>query len=108
MVFFRPSTSTACCAPDGFTAFITTNSIKDGDIRKDGLEQMLAQGGAINLAVRGIKWPGRAKLIVSLVAMHKGEWSGKRVLDSREVPLINAYFEDSLDTGEPRPIYAKC
>ncbi|MGH8058746.1 MAG: Eco57I restriction-modification methylase domain-containing protein, partial [Candidatus Entotheonellia bacterium] len=58
--------------PGGFTAFITTNSIKDGDIRKDGLEQVLAQGGAINFAVRGIKWPGRANLVVSLVAIHKG------------------------------------
>lgn len=43
--------------PGGFAAFITTNSIKDGDIRKDGLEQVLAQGGAINMAVHGIKWP---------------------------------------------------
>jgi hypothetical protein len=41
---------------DGFTAFITTNSIRDGDIRKDGLEQILVQGGEINMAVRGIKW----------------------------------------------------
>lgn len=90
--------------PSGFTAFITTNSIKDGDIRKDGLEQVLAQGGAINMAVRGIKWPGRANLVVSLVALHKGEWLGKRVLDGRNVPIINAYFEDSADAGEPKPL----
>lgn len=87
--------------PSGFTAFITTNSIKDGDIRKDGLEQVLAQGGAINMAVRGIKWPGRAKLVVALVALHKGEWRGKRVLDGKEVPVINSYFEDSEDIGAP-------
>ena len=87
--------------PSGFTAFITTNSIKDGDIRKDGLEQVLAQGGAINMAVRGIKWPGRAKLVVALVALHRGEWYGKRVLDGKKVPVISAYFEDSLDDGEP-------
>ena len=47
--------------PGGVAAFITTNSIKDGDIRKDGLEQVLAQDGAINFAVRGIKWPGRCQ-----------------------------------------------
>ena len=88
----------------GFTAFITTNSIKDGDIRKDGLEQVLAQGGAINFAVRGIKWPGRANLVVSLVALHKGEWHGKRVLDGKEVPVISAYFEDNLDLGDPLPL----
>ncbi len=85
--------------PGGFTAFITTNSIKDGSIREDGLEQVLAQGGSINFAVRGIKWPGLAKIIVSLVALHKGEWRGKRVLDSLEVTQINAYLEDS-DSGE--------
>lgn len=90
--------------PGGFTAFITTNSIKDGDIRKDGLEQVLAQGGAINMAVRGIKWPGLAKLVVSLVALHKGEWRGKRMLDGKEVSVINTYFEDSEDVGEPKAL----
>lgn len=91
--------------PQGFTAFITTNSIKDGDIRKDGLEQVLAQGGAINMAVRGIKWPGRANLVVSLVALHKGKWLGrKNVLDGRDVPIINAYFEGSADAGEPKSL----
>ncbi len=87
--------------PGGFTAFITTNSIKDGDIRKDGLEQVIARGGTINFAVRGIKWPGRAHLVVSLVALYRGEWRGKRVLDGKGVPVISAYFEDTEDAGEP-------
>jgi len=87
--------------PGGFAAFITTNSIKDGDVRKDGLEQVLAQGGAINFAVRGIKWPGRANLVVSLVSLHRGEWRGKRVLDGKEVSIISAYFEDQQDAGAP-------
>lgn len=87
--------------PGGFTAFITTNSIKDGDIRRDSLEQILAQGGAINFAVRGVKWPGRAKLVVSLAAIHKGEWRGKRFLDGKETDYISAYFEAGLDAGEP-------
>lgn len=90
--------------PGGFTSFITTNSIKDGDIRKDGLEQVLAQQGAINFAVRGIKWPGHANLVVSLVAIHRGDWRGKRVLDGREVPVISAHFEDHLDLGPAKPL----
>jgi hypothetical protein len=88
--------------PGGFTAFITTNSIKDGDIRKDGLEQVLAHGGTINMAVRGIKWPGRANLVVSLVALHRGYWPGRRLLDGKEVRIISTYFEDSEDAGEPK------
>jgi gamma-glutamylcyclotransferase (GGCT)/AIG2-like uncharacterized protein YtfP len=88
--------------PNGFTAFITTNSIKDGDVRKDGLEQVLVNGGSINFAVRGIKWPGRANLVVSLVALHKGQWDGESVLDGRRVPAISAFLEDNQDSGEPK------
>lgn len=87
--------------PGGFTAFITTNSIKDGDIRKDGLEQVLAQGGTINFAVRAIKWPGRANVLVSIISLHNGAWQGKRVLDGKEVPVISAYLDDSLDSSDP-------
>ncbi len=90
--------------PGGFTAFITTNSIKDGDVRRDGLEQVLLQDGAINMAVRGIKWPGRANLVVSLVGLHKGKWEGRRVLDGKDTQFISAYFEDSRDQGEPKSI----
>ena len=36
----------------GFAAIITTNSIVDGDVRKDGLEQIVAAGAQINMAVR--------------------------------------------------------
>jgi hypothetical protein len=86
--------------PGGLTAFITTNSIKDGDLRKDGLEQVLAASGSINFAIRGIKWPGRANLVVSLVSIYKGPWSGKRYLDGKEVAFISSYFEDHADLSE--------
>lgn len=89
---------------NGFTAFITTNSIKDGDIRKDGLEQVLAEDGSINYVTRGIKWPGRANLIISLVAIHKGIWKGLRLLDGKSVLEISAYFEDRIDVGAPEPL----
>ena len=56
----------------GFTALITTNSIVDGDVRKDGLEQIVAADAQINMAIRGMKWPGTANLVVSLLAVHKG------------------------------------
>ena len=69
----------------GFASFITTNSIKDGDIRKDSLDQVIIQNGSINFVVRGVKWPGRAKLIVSLVGIHNGLWNRKCFLDNREV-----------------------
>jgi hypothetical protein len=92
--------------PGGFTAFITTNSIKDGDVRKDGLDRVVCDGGEINMAVRGIKWPGRANLVVSLVAIHKGKWNRRRSLDGRDVELINAFFEESAIGGDPASLSA--
>lgn len=85
----------------GFTAFITTNSIKDGDIRKDGLDEIQSSGGTINFAVRNIKWPGRANLIVSEIAIHKGVWSGIKILDGANVEQINTYLENSDSVRDP-------
>lgn len=84
----------ALLKPGSFTAFITTNSIKDGAIREDGLEQLLASGGEINMAVRAIKWPGRANVFVSLVAIHKGTWPGPRFLDGQSVQFISAHLDE--------------
>jgi methylase of polypeptide subunit release factors len=87
--------------PGGYTAFITTNSIRDGDVRKDGLEQVMAQGGKIAMAVRGVKWPGRANLVVSLVVIRHGALAMKPVLDGRVVDTISAYLEDAEPEVEP-------
>ena len=88
----------------GFTAIITTNSIVDGDVRKDGLEQVVAAGAQINMAMRGIRWPGTANLVVSLLALHKGEWNGPRMLDNQPVEMINAFFEEGESRGAPNSI----
>ena len=87
--------------PGGFTAFITTNSIKDGDVRKDSLDQILHKGGAINFAVRSVKWPGRANLVVSLVGIYKGKLGVRCFIDNREVHFINTFFDDCVDFGAP-------
>lgn len=88
----------------GFTAIITTNSIVDGDVRKDGLEQVVATGGQINMAVRGMKWPGTANLVVSLLAVRKGEWDGIKMLDNEPVGQINTFFEEEEELEGPDTI----
>lgn len=85
----------------GFTSIITTNSIVDGDVRKDGLEQVVASGSDINMAIRGMKWPGTANLVVSLLALYKGQWDGQKMLGGRRVERINTFFEDAEELGEP-------
>lgn len=85
----------------GYTAFITTNSIKDGDNRRDGLEQVMNQGGEINMAVRGRRWPGLANVVVSLLSIHKGPYVGKHFLDEKEVSFINAFLEEGARVDDP-------
>lgn len=97
--------------PGGFVALITTNSIKDGDVRTDGLEYLLgAQAnppGSLVFVTNGTRWPGAANLYVSLFSLFKGPWEPKeRVLDGRSVAFISAMFEDYQDAGKPRPLKA--
>lgn len=85
----------------GFISIITTNSIKDGDVRRDGLEQILKGGGNIVMAVRAVKWPGKANLTVSLLSVVKGTWGPRRYLDGRPVPHISDFLDDDQEVSEP-------
>jgi hypothetical protein len=90
--------------PGGFMSFLTTNSIKDGDVRKDGIAQVISTGGEISFAARNIKWPGRANLTISMLTVHKGPWSGDKILDGRTVAVISPFLDDSDDEGAPARI----
>ncbi len=89
---------------NGFAAVITTNSIKDGRVRKDGLEQIVLTGSEINMAIRNIKWPGTANLVVSLLAFYKGIWRGLKFLDNSKVEFINTYLEDNIIQPKPQKL----
>jgi hypothetical protein len=88
----------------GFSGVITTNSIADGDIGRDGLKQILEQNGTIVMAVRAIKWPGKASLYVSLLSVYKGDWESCRVLDNHKVEYISSLFEEYEDLGDPEKL----
>ncbi len=90
--------------PTGFMALITTNSVIDSDIRRDGLMQLLESGGRINMAVRGVKWSGTANLVVSEFSISKSHYHHFCVLDGKVVEMINAFFEDGSQTADPLSI----
>jgi len=89
---------------DCFASIITTNSIGDGKNRRNGLAQIVSAGGEINMAIRGMKWPGAANLVVSTLAIHKGEWKGLKMLDNQMAETINTYFEEDEEFDEPNVI----
>jgi hypothetical protein len=82
----------------GVFGLIATNTIGQGDTRTTGLTAILSAGGAIARAVRRLKWPGEAAVVVSVVHVASGPVDTP-VLDDRPVRRISAYLvEGDLDT----------
>ena len=78
----------------GYFSFISTNTISQGDTREGALGTLLVKGGRISFAIRSIRWPGRAAVQVSLVAVTKRDITSA-VLDNRCVDTINSYLDES-------------
>lgn len=85
---------------------LATNTIAQGGTREGGLQVIEQAGGNIVMAVRSRPWPGAAAVEVSLAAIHKGPWTGHRVLDGKTVPYISTYFDDQMTIGNPHPLAA--
>lgn len=87
---------------DGCFGFIATNTIGQGDTRATGLAAILRSGGSICRAVRRLRWPGEAAVVVSVVHMLKGSVLSP-VVDGRNVPRISAYLvQGDLDESPAR------
>lgn len=104
LVVFFVRRINALISEKGFAAFITTNSIREGDTRKDSLEQIVNGGTTINFAQRNIKWPGLANLIVSLIGFHRGDWNADKQLDGNSVGFISPHLDDQETVGEPQSL----
>jgi hypothetical protein len=83
----------------GVFGLIATNTIGQGDTRASGLTTILAKGGTIMRAIRRVKWPGEAAVMVSVVHIVKGR-TVTAVLDGRRAQRVSAYLvEGDLDTS---------
>ncbi|UAM98011.1 N-6 DNA methylase [Polaribacter litorisediminis] len=85
----------------GFQSLISTNTIAQGNARTDGLVIIKEKGGAINYAVKSMKWPGLAAVEVALVTIFKGKWIKTLVLDQKKVEYITTYLDNQEFLGEP-------
>lgn len=81
---------------NAFFSVITTNSVYQGDSRESSLDVIYKKGGQINFAIRSIKWPGQAKLIVSLISILKGNRSTDYYLDGKKENYISQYLDTSV------------
>src|ERR1035438_2761821 len=74
----------------GGTGLIVTNSIGEGDTLLVGLEKLSTAGIRITRAISSTVWPGSAAVLIALVWVKKGGWSGSHVLNDVEVSSISS------------------
>ncbi len=86
---------------DGTFGLLATKTIAQGDSRSGGLGWICRHGGTIYAARRRFRWPGLAKVRVSVVHVSKGTMSGPFVLDTHIVPCITAYLFHRGGSDEP-------
>ena len=85
----------------GNLGLIATNTIAQGDTRSTGLRWICTHGGEIYDATRRLPWPGLAAVIVSVLHLHRGEWTGQRTLDGAEVSAISAFLAEGSAHEDP-------
>jgi hypothetical protein len=91
----------ALARPHGVFGLLATNTIAQGDTREVGLEQITNDGGTIYTAIRSMKWPGTAKLEVSVAHIVNGEWEADCELEGVTVNQITAFLDDGVASGNP-------
>ena len=77
---------------DGSLGLIATNTIAQGDTRASGLRWICKHGGEIYRARRRVRWPGLAAVVVSVIHIVKGRFSGVKSLDNEAVDRITAFL----------------
>ena len=76
----------------GAFGLIATNTIAQGDTRSSGLRWICQHGGEIYRTTKRIKWPGDAAVVVSVLHLAKGTFSGAKFLDGSPADNITAFL----------------
>ena len=87
----------------GSFGLIATNTIGQGDTRETGLCSIIMSGGAIAHAIKRLKWPGEAAVVVSVVHVVKGEAIAP-TLDGRLVQRVSAYVVQGQKDDAPNSL----
>jgi len=90
----------------GTIGLVTTNTIAQGDTRESGLKWLCTHDGMIYHALRRLKWPGVAAVVVSVVHVAKDQSELVCFLDGKEVPQITAFLFHDGGHESPKKLVA--
>ncbi len=90
----------------GAFGLIATNTIGQGDTRASGLRWICNNGGEIFDARRRVKWPGLAAVVVSVVHVVKGVFSGTKRLNGGKVENVTAFLFHRGGNDDPTRLAA--
>ena len=99
--FFRRSFS--LLRQNACLGLIATNTIAQGHTRRSGLQWICNNGGDIYRVIRRRPWPGLASVVVSMVHIVRGSFSGTRVIDDgQQVNRITAFLFHRGNHDDPQ------
>jgi hypothetical protein len=90
----------------GCLGLIATNTIAQGDTREGGLAPILRQGGTIYSAIRRLRWPGEAAVVVSWLHICKGDKPMEATLDGKRVRRVSAFLLEGETDESPARLSA--
>lgn len=90
----------------GTFGLIATKSISKGETRKTGLAWIRNNHGFIYQAVKRIKWPGKASVIVSVICVSKFHYKGNLFLNGKITPKITSYLFHQGSDDDPHKLKA--
>jgi hypothetical protein len=96
--------ATSLMRKGGCAGIIGTDTVSEGDSRISGPAHLLKQGISIYRAVKRMKWPGTAAVMICQCHVYSGLWQSLCVLDGVSVPNIDSAFDAALQQGEPNTL----
>ena len=90
---------------NGTSGLVATNTVSQGDTRQTGLAWIGLHGGEFFQVWPRHPWPGRAAVVVSVIWLQKGRYSGHRILNDRRVQIITAFLFDGGGHTDPYKLY---
>ncbi len=103
IAFLLRATSLVC--KSGCAGIIGTDTVSEGDSRVSGPGFLLQRGHSIYRAVKRMKWPGTAAVMICQCHVYAGLWQAMCVLDGTSVSSIDSAFDAAIQQEEPRPLH---